>query len=122
MKLSRLSVVSTSFSPALLVALATVVGSIGAAGCAADGTDETPAHASEALGDGVNVPNPSGAYFANITANGTGCPAGTWQAAISPDGAAFTVTFSGYEATMKPGDAFVVKDCTLAINLKTPEG
>ena len=48
---------------------------------------------------GVEVPNPSGAYVARVSANGTGCPAGTWDGAISPDGKTFTVTFSSYEAT-----------------------
>ena len=41
------------------------------------------------IGQGVNVPNPSGAYFARISANGSGCPAGSWQAAISDDGKVF---------------------------------
>jgi hypothetical protein len=84
--------------------------------------EEAAQNTSEALGDGTSVPNPSGAYFADIKANGTGCPAGSWDAAISADGHAFTVTFSQYEASVGPGDAMVVKDCTLSIDLKTPEG
>jgi hypothetical protein len=103
------------------VSLLALVACVGAAGCAADGSSD------EELGDstaalGTDVPNPSGAYFASITANGTGCPAGTWDAAISPDGKAFTVTFSGYEAIVNPGEAMSIKDCTLGIDLKTPSG
>jgi len=76
----------------------------------------------EDLGRSIDIPNPSGAYYASIRANGTGCPAGTWNAAISDDGQAFTVTFSGYEAVIEPGQAFAVKDCSLAIDLRSPEG
>jgi hypothetical protein len=89
-------------------------------GCA--GSSEDAASSDEALGSGVNVPDPSGTYFASINANGTGCPAGTWDAAISPDGQAFTVTFSGYEATVNPGSATSVKDCSLGISIHTPQG
>jgi hypothetical protein len=109
---------ASALSPILLTFLAATLGSTGCAG----NTSEDTGDSSQDLGQGVDVPNPSGAYFANITANGSGCPAGTWQAAISDDGKAFTVTFSGYEATVSPGAAMSVKDCTLAINLKTPEG
>jgi hypothetical protein len=90
----------------------------GVAGCA--GPAEDTGSSGQELG--VDVPNPSGAYFANVTANGTGCPAGTWDAGISDDGKAFTVTFSGYETTVTPGQAFAIKDCTLSIDLRTPEG
>jgi hypothetical protein len=76
----------------------------------------------EALGQGIDIPNPSGAYVAKLSANGTGCPAGSWDGAISPDGKAFTVTFSQYEAIVNPGQAFSIKDCTLAITLQTPQG
>src|SRR4051812_36672539 len=29
--------------------------------------------------DGGTVPDPNAPYFATVTANGTGCPAGTWD-------------------------------------------
>jgi len=92
------------------------------AGCAStDGTsDEETSEA--ALGQTVDVPNPSGMYIAKLTANGTGCPAGTWEASISDDGKAFTVTFSGYEAIVEPGKAFAIKDCTLGLDIQTPQG
>src|SRR5215468_1810753 len=105
------------------LSLLTVIlgGTLAVDGCAAEADQGSgEGNATEALG--VSVPNPSGAYFASITANGTGCPAGTWGADISPDGKAFTVTFSQYEAVVQPGSAFSVKDCTIAIKLKTPEG
>ncbi len=100
----------------LVAALAT-----GISGCAAD-TAEDMDQSTQALGQTINVPNPSGAYFASVTANGTGCPAGSWDAGISDDGKAFTLTFSGYEAIVEPGTAFSIKDCALSIDLKTPEG
>ena len=63
----------------------------------------------------------SGPYFAEVTANGTGCPAGTWNATISPDGQTFTATFNSYAAYVSPESAFAVKDCLLAIKLKSPQ-
>jgi hypothetical protein len=104
-----------------LALLATTFACLGAVGCSGHAS-ENIGDSTEALGQSIDVPNPSGAYFASVSANGTGCPAGTWDAGISPDGKAFTVTFSSYEATVNPGEAIAVKDCTLAIDLRTPEG
>ena len=103
-----------------LVAVSALV-CAGVAGCAAPGSDaseETATGTAEAL----EVPNPSGIYVANLTANGTGCPAGTWDASISPDGTAFTLSFASYEAIVNPGQAFSIKDCSIGIDLKTPSG
>jgi hypothetical protein len=107
------------------ISLVALVACVGASGCAADtasSEDGAGSSTTEALGSGINVPNPSGAYFANVSANGTGCPAGTWDASISPDGQAFTITFSQYETQVSPGQALQVKDCTLAIDLHSPNG
>src|SRR5262245_46597412 len=108
----------------LALSLVALVACVGATGCTADNAapSEEMSDTNEALGSTVNVPNPSGAYFASVTANGTGCSAGTWDAAISPDGKAFTVTFSSYEAILNPGSAFAIKDCNLAIDLRSPSG
>ena len=89
---------------------------VAASGCAAPSSD------SEESADSTGQADSSGVSFTNITANGTGCPAGTWDAAISPDGQTFTVTFSQYEAIMNPGQAIVVKDCTLGIDFHSPSG
>jgi hypothetical protein len=70
----------------------------------------------------VVLPNPNGIYFANITANGTGCPAGTWEANIDPAGETFTLTFSQYETSLSPGQRISVKDCQLGIKLHSPQG
>ena len=75
-----------------------VLSSLAAVGCAADAAAddadaELGATASSELGSGISVPNPSGAYVANVTANGMGCPAGTWDAKISRDGKTFEVAF-----------------------------
>jgi hypothetical protein len=101
-----------------------ILSCIGAAGCAADGAspDDELASTEQGLGQTIDVPNPSGAYFASVTANGTGCLPGTWEAAISPDGKAFTVTFSAYEAVVEPGQAFSIKDCNIGIDLRSPRG
>lgn len=108
----------------LFVSLAAVLICFGGAGCAADTTDsgEELGATEQGLGQTVDVPNPNGAYFASVTANGSGCLPGTWEAAISPDGKAFTVTFSAYEAVVEPGKAFDIKDCNLGIDLRSPQG
>jgi len=105
-----------------LVASAALV-SIGAAGCSTD-TDiaEDIDTTTDALGSTITVPNPEGSYFAKVTANGSGCPAGTWDAAISDDGQTFTMRFSQYETTIEPRQALAVKDCQLAIKLHSPQG
>jgi hypothetical protein len=103
-----------------LVTLLTLV----ATGCAAasGSTEDTGASSDEALSGGIDIPNPSGAYFASVTANGTGCPAGTWSASISSDGQQFTVEFFDYEAMINPGQSVAIKDCTLGIDLRSPTG
>jgi hypothetical protein len=68
------------------------------------------------------VPDPNGTYFAEVTANGTGCPAGTWETAISEDGKTFTTTFSSYEAMIEPNRTIAIKDCQLGIKLHSPQG
>jgi hypothetical protein len=110
--------------PSLFVSLAAVLACVGAAGCAADSAqpEDGVESAEQGLGQTIDVPNPSGAYFASVTANGTGCLPGTWEAAISPDGKAFTVTFSAYEAVVEPGQAFSIKDCNIGIDLRSPQG
>ena len=97
--------------------------SVGAAGCSTDTSDvEESSSSTDALGTPIDVPNPNGSYFAKVTANGSGCPAGTWDAAISPDGQTFTLRFSQYETTLDVGQAIAVKDCQLAIKLHSPQG
>ena len=70
----------------------------------------------------VRIEQPQGAYFANISANGTGCPDGSWDVAISEDGETFTLRFNAYEATVAPGQLTDVKDCRIDLQLGSPEG
>ncbi|MGA4994687.1 DUF4360 domain-containing protein [Nonomuraea bangladeshensis] len=66
--------------------------------------------------------NPAGAYISSVSASGNGCPPGTWEAAISPDGKAFTITFSSYETVVEPGVDASNRECTLSLNVHTPPG
>ncbi|MET0340479.1 MAG: DUF4360 domain-containing protein [Polyangiales bacterium] len=101
---------------------------IGVAGCAPDGlegdesVDDGEAQALQAPTSQTTLRNPDGVYFADVTANGTGCPAGTWQTSLSPDGQTFTTTFSAYETMVDPQTMISIKDCYLAIKLHTPQG
>jgi hypothetical protein len=72
--------------------------------------------------DAALGPDPNKTYFAEVTANGSGCPEGSWSTRISADGLVFTTTFSAYEAVLGPTDTQVVKDCQLSIKLHSPNG
>jgi hypothetical protein len=96
-------------------------------GACAQASDEVPedgkvlAQAS-ATTQVVNVPDPNGTYFAEVKANGTGCPSGTWLSSISPDGQTFTTTFSSYYAEVNASTKFAAKDCIITIRMHTPQG
>jgi hypothetical protein len=60
--------------------------------------------------------------FVEVSANGTGCPAGTWTAQVAEDGHGFLVRFSAFEASIAPGKVLDVSDCQLAIKIDAPEG
>jgi hypothetical protein len=79
------------------------------------GVDDWQAYAKQLAG-------PPGTFFAQVKANGSGCPAGTWDASIAPDGQTFTVTFSQYEVSVNPGQLLSMKDCALGIRLHSPQG
>lgn len=55
--------------------------------------------------------------FVDVRANGTGCPAGTWRSEVSEDGTTFSIVFDEYQASVGPGAAFSIEDCTLGIQL-----
>lgn len=98
-----------------------------AAGCADDADGSTNDEAdlgvqTNALATPGDLKEPSGAYFASVKANGTGCPAGTWDTSISSDGQTFTTTFSQYVAEVNKTSSVSVKDCQLAVKLHSPQG
>jgi hypothetical protein len=111
-----------------LLLCAAALTALTAVGCATDdvasdeGAENTDTLALAASGGEGNVPNPSGAFFVSVKPMGTGCPAGTTQTSISPDGKTFTTTFSAFEATVNNRQSVAVKDCQLAIKLKSPSG
>jgi hypothetical protein len=114
-----------------LLLCAASLAALSAVGCAQDaGLDEASAQdgdavepaALQASGGSKQVRDPGGSYFADITANGTGCPAGTWDTQLSADGQTFTTTFSAFEAEVDPRRAVSIKNCQLAIKLHSPQG
>jgi hypothetical protein len=64
----------------------------------------------------------SAGYVADVTAAGSGCPAGSWAAAVSPDGQTFTVTFSAFEVKVAPGQLFDIRQCVLNVDFRDPDG
>lgn len=101
------------------------VAAVSASGCTdaqvGEGVDDAEALLAPS-GDPTVLPNPEGVYFAEVNANGTGCPAGSWETSLSPDGETFTTTFSAYEAVVDETKMISVKDCLLAIKLHSPGG
>jgi hypothetical protein len=65
---------------------------------------------------------PSEGYFADVTAEGSGCPQGSWSTEISPDGEVVTIVFSAYELDLTPGTERITKDCDLAITVAPQRG
>lgn len=63
----------------------------------------------------------SSSSIVEVTANGTGCPAGTWETEIGADGLSVTATFTGFSATVDADKTIDVKDCVLAIAIANSE-
>ncbi|MEV0895537.1 DUF4360 domain-containing protein [Actinoplanes sp. NPDC049802] len=59
-----------------------------------------------------------------VSANGSGCPAGTAEIQVSPDFTAFTVTYANYTALVGPTATPLDfrKNCQLALDIKVPGG
>jgi hypothetical protein len=59
-----------------------------------------------------------------LTVDGTGCPAGTATASVSPDNEAVTVNFSAYLALAGRGatEADASKNCALSLRVNAPQG
>jgi len=123
-----ISAEATSVKRGLLCAAAFAM--LGAVGCASDADsqsvesagDSADVQALQAPDSQTEVKDPKGAYIASITANGTGCPAGTWDVNLSGDGLTYTVTFSGFEAEVDRTKMVSVKDCNLLFKLHSPQG
>jgi hypothetical protein len=103
-----------------VAAVLIVVGGCG--GPAAGDPTEPEGVGVSSLSQGLVLPDPNGAYFASVVANGSGCPAGTWDASIDPSGETFTITFSQYETFLNPGQLISIKDCQIGVKLHSPHG
>lgn len=95
-----------------------VVFALGAAGCAADEVAEV----AEVESKTQELVTQNETVFASVWANGTGCPEGSWNTEISPDGKVFTTTFSEYTTSVDQNSSTSIKDCQLSIKLRSPGG
>lgn len=88
------------------------------ASLATAGTCATMASASPPASPKVNM------TVAVVAANGSGCPRGTADVVASPDGKAFTVTYSRFTAQVGKGAKPIDfrKNCQLALNVRVPQG
>lgn len=64
---------------------------------------------------------PSTLTFGSVTANGTGCPAGTWKGVVSEDGKHYSIKFEAFDPRVDREKAIAIEDCQLGISLNTPE-
>ncbi len=64
----------------------------------------------------VAAPNPNSVYFQDPAIAGSGCPGGTTDYAITPDGQTLTILFDAYSAD--PGNA----TCNIAVPVHVPGG
>ena len=71
-----------------------------------------------ALSTAANT-SPAGAYFVSITANGTGCPAGSMQMEPTSNGE-FLLKFSSFEREVDSSTAAAVTNCQLTLNFRSP--
>lgn len=93
-------------------------------GCAHEGDAFTPSEepAQQATVAAGGTPLDGGVappYTVSVTANGTGCPQGTWHASISPDPSTVLVTFSKFEAAVSGNTRIQVADCLLSVRFRS---
>ena len=63
-----------------------------------------------------------GAYVsAQVSASGTGCPEGSYEARVGPDGEV-ALSFDDYEVTVGEGAAEVTKECQISVKLSAKTG
>jgi hypothetical protein len=60
---------------------------------------------------------PANASIASVTANGTGCPEGTWTTEVTDNGLNAIVTFTAYAAAVDAADPIASSNCQFAIGL-----
>jgi hypothetical protein len=69
----------------------------------------------------VTLARPDLAYSVDVTASGTGCPAGTWSARILTNGE-LAFQLSSLDAEVGKQQSIAVKDCSLALRLRSAAG
>lgn len=74
------------------------------------------------LGDkGNEDSDPVSIGFGNVTARGSGCPAGTARATISPDGKTISILFDQF-SSQSQGRARAISNCEMMIPVTVPAG
>jgi|GEM_PF-5265901 len=74
------------------------------------------------LGDkGNEDSDPVGIGFGNVTARGSGCPAGTARATVSPDGKTISVLFDQF-SSQSQGRQREISNCEMTIPVTVPAG
>lgn len=71
---------------------------------------------------GQEAAGPAAPPAAEVKTSGTGCPPGTADTQVSPDGLVFTTNFSGYQLQVSPSVDLSVRECALDIALRVPAG
>ncbi|MDZ4660552.1 MAG: DUF4360 domain-containing protein [Pseudomonadota bacterium] len=69
------------------------------------------------------APNPNEIYVKNISANGSGCPAGTARSVLSPDGKTMSLLFDDYISQIDTSQQILdQKKCLVTIEMNIPAG
>ncbi|MET0339440.1 MAG: DUF4360 domain-containing protein [Polyangiales bacterium] len=99
---------------------------LGALACADASTDPdlAPSAHTEAEPEAAALQvDPSKITIGSVSATGSGCPRGSWEANVSPDGLALTMTFSKYFLEASPSKPVLQSlACTLSLGLDMPRG
>lgn len=61
-------------------------------------------------------------FTAAVTASGSGCPAGSWKAEVSPDNRHFAISYDAHDVEVGAQTASAEKDCWLNVKLRAQSG
>ncbi|MEV4279131.1 DUF4360 domain-containing protein [Actinoplanes xinjiangensis] len=80
--------------------------------------------ATAAVPSSASAPTPRRVAVEIVSANGSGCPAGSTRVSTSPAGKSFKITYEEFTASAGPGAAALDfrKNCQLALDVSLPKG
>lgn len=109
----------TTMKRSLERTLLTCTMSLLAAACGVEGEDgELDNGQDELSGPESSLVGAAAPAQLEVSANGSGCPSGTWKAELAPDKRSFNLSLSGFSAEVARDTTVASKSCQLAIKVK----